>query len=82
MTPEALEILRRIDMRQERLITVLFGDLDHENPRARFPHMEAAVEATDQRVERLEHDRIRIYTFTGLAAFVLGLFSKLFIWHK
>jgi hypothetical protein len=82
MTPEALAILRRIDLRQERLITVLFGDLDNENPRARFPALESTAQITETRVERLEHDRIRIVTFASFGAFIIGLLSKLFVWHK
>jgi hypothetical protein len=89
MTPEALQLLKNIDERQERmetrqekLITVLVGDLDHEHPRARLPLLEAWSSEIEHRLEKVETRSTQVMAISAFIAFVAGLLSKIFVWHK
>lgn len=80
-TPE-FELLKEMSTKQDRLIERLFGDLDAENPRARFPSIEAAQDNHNRRIVRLENDRIRIFTIGGIIGTVGGFFAELLIHGK
>lgn len=82
MTPEALELLKRIDARQDKLITALVGDLDHEHPRARLPLLEAWSVEIEHRLEKVETRSTQMMAISAFVAFIAGLFSKIFVWHK
>lgn len=77
--PEILVVLQRIDRKQDRLIERLFGDLDNENPAARFPRLEAAQADVDDRVQSLETDRIRLHTLTAVISSIIGFLVSLFV---
>jgi hypothetical protein len=76
---EALELLKRIDARQDKLITLLIGDLDKENPRARLPVLEASVDKHDARIDNLEDAKTKIITFSTIASFVIMALGR-FLW--
>lgn len=76
---QALELLKEIDRKQDRLIERLFGDLDNENPAARFPRLEAAQQDVDERVQSLETDRIRLHTLTAVISSIIGFLVSLFV---
>lgn len=80
-TPE-FELLKELDRKQDRLIERLFGSLDEENPKARFPALEAAVSSADKRVRSLENDRIKVFTIGGLIGAVATFLSELLIHGK
>lgn len=77
--PEILNLLREIDRKQDRLTERLFGDLDHENPEARFPRLESAQRDSEDRLASLEKDRIRVYTFTAIISSILAFLAEFFI---
>ena len=80
-TPE-FELLKEMSTKQDRLIERLFGDLDSENPRARFPSIEAKQDNHATRIRRLENDRIRLITLTSVVSGAIGFLVELFIHGK
>ena len=74
---EAIELLRRIDARQEKLITVLIGDLDHESPRARLPMLEAASQKHADDIDKLQTSETRIWTFSAIISFVVMALGRM-----
>lgn len=80
-TPE-FELLKEMSTKQDRLIERLFGDLDTENPRARFPSLEATQDDHSHRLHRLENDRIKLFTIGGVIGTISGFFAELFIHGK
>jgi hypothetical protein len=80
-TPE-FELLKEMSSKQDRLIERLFGDLDAENPRARFPALEQHQHDHGKRLTRLENDRIRVITFTSVVSGAIGFLVELFIHGK
>lgn len=80
-TPE-FELLKEMDRKHDKLVERLFGDLDNENPKARFPLLEATVADSNSRVRRLENDRIRIFTFGSVLGALGSFIAELFIHGK
>lgn len=78
MDSEALILLKEIDRKQDRLIERLFGDLDHENPEARFPRLETAQRDGEERLASLEKDRVRFYTLTAIVSSVVAFIADFF----
>lgn len=76
---EMLDLVRSIDRKQDRLIERLFGDLDNENPEARFPRLEANLVDNQERLQELENDRIRLHTLTAVISTVIGYFLSFFV---
>lgn len=80
-TPE-FELLKEVDRKQDKLIERLFGDLDSENPKARFPALELDVAEDRKRIRRLENDRIRLFSIGTVLGTIGGFLAELFIHGK
>ncbi len=80
-TPE-LEILRAMDKKQDRLIERLFGDLDDENPKARFPALETRQSNHEKRITRLENIKIRLFAIGTVIGTIAGFCAEMYIHGK
>lgn len=79
-TPE-FELLKQMNTKQDRLIERLFGDLDAENPKARFPALEDEQERQGKRINELELAKVKLMTVGGVFGTALGFILELFIHH-
>lgn len=79
-TPE-FELLKEVDRKQDKLIERLFGDLDTENPKARFPALESEQERLSKRVNKLEIARVKLMTVGGVIGTAFGIILEFFIHH-
>lgn len=77
---EVLALLKEINQKQDRLIERLFGDLDMENPKARFPQLESRAQVHEDRLHSLENDRIRLTTIASIVGSIVGYVLS-FIFH-
>lgn len=79
-TPE-YELLKQMSTKQDRLIERLFGDLDAENPKARFPALEDEQERLSKRVSKLEIAKVKLMTIGGIVGTAFGFLAEFFIHH-
>lgn len=86
-TPE-FELLKQMSAKQDemnetqnRLVERLFGDLDAENPKARFPALEDEQARQGRRISKLEIARVKLMTVGGLLGTGLGFLVEFFIHH-
>lgn len=79
-TPE-LELLREMDKKQDRLIERLFGDLDNENPKARFPSLESEIRSNTKRITKLETVRTKLFAVGTVIGTIGGYLAEWLIHH-